>query len=390
MNLKKLSIETKANMNVELSNDKKSQQAMDILTVEDFDSVEFWVGNAYQAAYYYCNAFGFKPVAWSSLKTGNRDFASYALRQGDAKIILSSTYNPSSEMAGHHMLHGDGVKVIGLVVRDVNIAYSEAIARGATGIMIPTEFTDEYGTVRIATIRTPFSDVVHKFIERNDYDGPYLPGYKKLSGIIERPGVGIERIDHLVGNVDWFQMEPAIKFYHDVFSFEKFQDFTEKDIATQYSALRTQVVRNYNHKVLIPIGEPWHGLKRSQIEEIYMYYRGACIQHIGLHTSDIIATVDAMRQRGVEFINVPKTYYDNIKDRIGDIDEDIEQCAKLSILLDRDKDGYLLQLFTKPIQDRPTFFFEVIQRHGSQGFGKGNFQALFEAIEREQKERGNL
>jgi 4-hydroxyphenylpyruvate dioxygenase len=376
-------------MVTKLSPNNTTQRVMDILTVEDFDSVEFWVGNAYQSAYYFYNALGFKPVAWSSLKTGNRDFASYVLKQRDATIILSTAYQSSSEMAAHHMIHGDGVKIIGLIVRDIEIAYSEATARGAMGIMAPTEFNDGYGTVKIAAIRT-YGDVIHKFIERNDYKGPYLPGYEKFSPTIERPEMKIERIDHVVGNVNWFQMEPYVKFYHEVFGFEKFMEFSEKDIATQYSTLRSQVVRNYNHKVLMPINEPWHGIKTSQIEEYVTYYHGAGVQHIALHTSDILETVEAMIQRGVEFIDVPKTYYDNLGDRIGYIEEDIDQCAKLGILLDRDDYGYLLQIFTKPIQDRPTFFFEVIQRHGSQGFGKGNFQALFEAIEREQSERGNL
>lgn len=367
----------------------KTSEVMDILTVEDIDSVEFWVGNAYQAAYFYHNMFGFKPVAWSSLKTGNKNFSSYVLKQGDVKIILSSTYNPSSEMAAHHMMHGDGVKVIALIVKDAGTAYSEATKRGAKGIMEPTEFKDEYGTVKIATIET-FGDTIHKFIERNDYNGPYLPGYKELIFQEEVPGIGIERIDHIAVCVNWYQMENIVKFYQDIFGFDKFIEYTEKDIAAKYSTQKAQVVRNYNHKILMPIVEPWQSLKKSQIEEYVTYYHGAGIQHIALHSSDIIATVEAMKQRGVEFLHIPKTYYDNIGSRIGNVEEDIEQCEKLGILLDRDNYGYLLQIFTKPVQDRPTFFLEVIQRHGSQGFGLHNVQALFEALEQEQSERGNL
>ncbi len=369
--------------------EKKSQEAMDILTVEDIDSVEFWVGNAYQAAYYYYNALGFKPVAWSSLKTGNKNFLSYALQQGDARIILSTPYNPVSEMASHHAMHGDGVKVIGFNVRDVETAYSEAIKRGARGIMEPTEFNDDYGSVKIATIGA-FGDTIHKFIERDGYNGPYLPGYKELTPIVERPGIGIERIDHIAIIVNWFQMEPMVKFYQDVFGFDKCMEFSEKDIAAKYSTQRAQVVRSYTRKILIPILEPFHSLKSSQVEEYLTYYQGAGTQHIAFHTSDILSTVEAMKQRGVEFLYVPKTYYDSIGSRLGHIEEDLDQISRLGILSDRDKHGYLLQHFTKPVQDRPTMFLEVIQRHGSQGFGMHNVQTLFEALEREQSERGNL
>jgi 4-hydroxyphenylpyruvate dioxygenase len=373
------------------SKNKQAKEAMDILTVEDFDSVEFWVGNAYQAAYYYYNAFGFKPIGWSSLKTGNRDFASYVLEQGDAKIVLSAPYSPSTDMASHQLVHGDGAKVIGLKVRDVETAWKESIRRGARGIQSPTEMKDDYGTIRVATIGT-YGDVVHKFIERDSssYTGPFLPGYESLEYQIDRKNTGVTRIDHIVGNVEWHHMDKTVEFYHTVFGFEKFIEFTENDIATKYSALRSKVVRNYNDKVKMPINEPAHGLKMSQIEEYISYYHGAGVQHIALSTNNILETVAEMRDRGVEFIRVPNTYYDNLTERVGDIAEDINQLAEHGILVDRDDKGYLLQLFTKPIQDRPTFFFEVIERHGAEGFGKGNFQALFESIEREQAERGNL
>ncbi|MFW9929006.1 MAG: 4-hydroxyphenylpyruvate dioxygenase [Candidatus Thorarchaeota archaeon] len=376
-------------MVLDITQDKRATEAMDILTVEDFDAVQFIVGNAYQSAYYFYHAFGFKPIAWSSLKTGNRDYASYVLAQGDAKIVLNTPYHPSSEMAAHHMLHGDGVKIIGLKVRDADTAYKEAISRGAKGLSPPKEYKDYNGKVKIASIGT-YGDTIHNFIERDEYEGTYLPGYQDLSPSMELSDNGIERIDHIVGNVDWYEMEPTVKFYHEVFGFERFIEFTEKDIGTKYSTLRSQVVRNYNDKVKMPINEPWMGIKKSQIEEYVQYYHGAGAQHIALHTSDILTTVASLKDRGVEFIHVPNNYYDNISDRIGPIKENIDDCEELGVLLDKDKDGYLLQLFTRPIQDRPTFFFEIIQRRGARGFGKGNFQSLFEAIEREQAERGNL
>lgn len=373
----------------DLERESKIEEASDILTVEDFDAVEFYVGNAYQAAYYYQHALGFKPVAWSSLKTGNRKFASYVMQQGNAKIILSSPYNGSSELAAHQAMHGDGAKVVGLRVRDVETAYENALARGAHAISPITEVKDDWGTVRYATIAT-YGDVVHKFIERDGYDGIYMPGYHDYAAPLETPEKGVVRIDHIVGNVNWNQMDKTVQFYHDVFGFGKFIEFSEDDIATQYSALKSKVVRSYNNRVKMPINEPAVGLKMSQIEEYINFYHGAGVQHIALSTNNIIDTVTQMRDKGVEFIQVPKTYYDGLSDRVGEINEDIDQLAELGILVDRDDKGYLLQLFTKPIQDRPTFFFEVIERHGSNGFGKGNFQALFESIEREQAERGNL
>lgn len=373
----------------DLDRDSAVQEAEDILTVEDFDAVEFWVGNAYQAAYYYKHALGFDIVGSSTLKTGNRKFASYVMQQGNAKIILSAPYNGSSEMGAHQSIHGDGVKVIGLKVRDAEIAWTNAIERGATGITPPTEMKDDYGTARISVIGT-YGDVVHKFIERDGYDGVYLPGYQPFTSEIETQQKGVVRIDHIVGNVNWHQMDPTVKFYHEVFGFSKFIEFSSDDIATQYSTLRSKVVKSYNDRVKMPINEPAPGLKMSQIEEYVNYYHAAGVQHVALSTNDIVSTVSQMREKGVEFIQVPKTYYDNIIERVGEIKEEVATLAKYGILVDRDEHGYLLQLFTKPIQDRPTFFYEVIQRRGCRGFGKGNFQALFESIEREQEERGNL
>ncbi|MFW9854737.1 MAG: 4-hydroxyphenylpyruvate dioxygenase [Candidatus Thorarchaeota archaeon] len=365
------------------------KQATDILTVTDFDAMEFWVGNAKQSAYYFQHGLGFRPIAWSSLKTGNRDFASYVMQQGDAKVILSAPYHPTSEMAAHHLMHGDGVKVIGLQVRDLEVAWEECVARGGKGITAPTEIKDEYGTARYAIVQT-YGDVNHKFIERDGYDGPYLPGYQPIEPIIDTPKAGLKRIDHVVGNQPLGKMDSTVKFYHDVFGFGEFIEFTEKDIATKYSALRSKVVKNFNDKVKMPINEPADGIRMSQIEEYVNYYHGAGVQHIAFLTQDILSTIGMMRGNGVDFLHVPQTYYDTVLDRVGEIDENLKDLAKHGILVDRDEHGYLLQLFSRPIQDRPTFFFEVIQRKGSQGFGKGNFQALFESLEREQEERGNL
>jgi 4-hydroxyphenylpyruvate dioxygenase len=311
------------------------------------------------------------------------------MQQGNAKIILSSPYNGSSEMASHQSIHGDGVKTVGLRVRDAQVAYEQALDRGARGVTEPTTIKDDYGEVRYSVIET-YGDTVHKFIERDGYDGIYMPGYQPYSGVLDTEEKGVVRIDHIVGNVNWNQMDPTVQFYHEVFGFESFIEFSEDDINTQYSALKSKVVRSYNDRVKMPINEPAKGLKMSQIEEYVNYYHGAGVQHVALSTNNIIDTVREMRERGVEFISVPKTYYEDLKDRVGEIKEDIDQLAELGILVDRDDRGYLLQLFTKPIQERPTFFFEVIQRRGAQGFGKGNFKALFESIEREQAERGNL
>ena len=371
------------------NNKSSDKNAVDILGVQDFDAVEFYVGNAYQSAYYYQRALGFKPVAWSSLKTGNRKYASYVMQQGNAKIVLTSSYEPSSEISSHQLVHGDGAKSIGLRVKDAQIAHDKAIERGAKSVIDPITMKDDYGEIRLSAIET-YGDTIHKFIERDGYDGHYLPGYQPFQPILETEERGVVRIDHIVGNVNWNQMDPTVQFYHEVFGFGTFLEFSPDDINTQYSALSSKVVRNYNDRVKMPINEPAFGLKTSQIEEYINYYHAAGVQHIALSTNNIIETVKNMKSNGVEFIEVPQTYYDDLKQRVGDIKEDFNELAKHGILVDRDERGYLLQLFTKPIQDRPTFFFEVIQRRGAQGFGKGNFKALFEAIEREQSERGNL
>lgn len=365
------------------------EKAVDVLTVESFESVEFFVGNAYQSAFYYQNALGFKPVAWSSLKTGNRKYASYVMAQNDAKVILSAPYHPISEMSAHHLQHGDGVKRISLNVRNLDVAVEESIVRGAELTQDITELRDDFGSVRYAEIST-YGDVVHRFIEKDGYDGPYIPGYQEYTPVIESDNVGLLEIDHIVGNVELSKMDPTVQFYHSVFGFGQFIEFSEDQIATKYSALRSKVVRNYNHRIKMPINEPAPGLRKSQIEEYLDFYHGAGVQHIAYRTDNIIDTIASMRSKGVEFLHVPDEYYEGIEDRIGHIDEDIKELAKHGIMIDRDDKGYLLQLFSRPIQDRPTFFFEVIQRHGAEGFGLGNFKALFESLEKEQEERGNL
>lgn len=368
---------------------RSDDQAQDVLGVEDFDAVEFYVGNAYQAAYYYQHALGFQPIAYSGLKTGNRNAASYVMAQGSAKIVLTSSYSPSSEISAHQLIHGDGAKAIGLKVRDAQVAFDEALQRGAKPVIEPMTISDDQGEVRISAIET-YGDTIHKFIERKGYDGLYLPGYTDYKPPVDTDQKGVVRIDHIVGNVEWNKLDPTVQFYHDVFGFGTFLEFSPDDINTQYSALTSTVVNNYNNRVKMPINAPAKGLKMSQIEEYTRYYHGAGVQHIALSTNNIIETVKLMRAHGTEFIKVPDSYYDNLTERVGEIKEDLQELAKYGILVDHDERGYLLQLFTKPIQDRPTFFFEVIQRRGCRGFGKGNFKALFEAIEREQAERGNL
>ena len=305
-------------------NKSSDKNAVDILGVQDFDAVEFYVGNAYQSAYYYQRALGFKPVAWSSLKTGNRKYASYVMQQGNAKIVLTSSYEPSSEISSHQLVHGDGAKSIGLRVKDAQIAHDKAIERGAKSVLEPITMKDEYGEIRLSAIET-YGDTIHKFIERDGYDGHYLPGYQPFQPILETEERGVVRIDHIVGNVNWNQMDPTVQFYHEVFGFGTFLEFSPDDINTQYSALSSKVVRNYNDRVKMPINEPAFGLKTSQIEEYINYYHAAGVQHIALSTNNIIETVKNMKSNGVEFIEVPQTYYDDLKQRVGDIKEDFNE-----------------------------------------------------------------
>ncbi|MEM9290792.1 MAG: 4-hydroxyphenylpyruvate dioxygenase [Acidobacteriota bacterium] len=349
--------------------------------------VEFWVGNAKQAAFFYRQAFGFSQVAYSGLETGDRERATHVLAQNDATFLFTTPLNGDAEMNEHITKHGDGVRDIAFEVDDADAAFAAAVERGAKPAVEPYDLEDKHGKVRIAAIHT-YGDTLHSFISRNGYQGPFLPGYQ----VREIPGsaVGIQRVDHIVGNVELGQMEYWANWYSDVLGFERYLTFDDKDISTEYSALMSIVMSADEAVIKFPINEPAAGRKKSQIEEYLDFYGGAGVQHVAMLTDDIIATVANLRNNGVDFLEVPKTYYDELPSRVGEIDEAVKEIRDLGILVDRDEDGYLLQLFTKPVEDRPTVFFELIQRKGSRGFGKGNFKALFEAIEREQDARGNL
>jgi 4-hydroxyphenylpyruvate dioxygenase len=360
----------------------------DFLQIKSVDHVHFYVGNAKQAMYYWWKAYGFTPVAYSGLETGNREFASYVMQSGQTRLIFSAPYGPSSPLASHHMLHGDGVKVIALEVDDVEKAWKETTSRGGRSAWAPREEKDDNGIYRTAAIYT-YGETQHVFVDRSDYNGPFAPTYRPVT---DKPAdsTGIAAIDHIVGNVQLGKMNQWVNFYHQVMGFRLLRHFDDKDISTEYSALMSKVVQNGNGRVKLPINEPAEGKRKSQIEEYLDYYLTPGSQHLALITGDILATVEKLRRNGVDFLRVPNTYYEILPDRIGKIDEDYKTIQELGILVDRDDEGYLLQIFTRPIQDRPTIFIEIIQRHGSQSFGKGNFKALFESIELEQERRGNL
>ena len=362
----------------------------DFLPLNGTDYVEFYVGNARQAAYYYRAAFGMKLVAYRGPETGTRDRASYVVQQDKIRFVLTTPLYPGGPVADHIKLHGDGVHEIALWVDDADSAYRETTKRGARGVSEPADFQDEHGQVRISAIAA-YGDTIHSFIERRNYRGVFLPGFRAVEGddAVSRP-VGLKYIDHMVGNVGWGQMNTWVNFYRDVMGFQLYQHFDDKDISTEYSALMSKVMSNGNGRVKFPINEPAAGKRKSQIEEYLEFYHGPGVQHIAMATDDIIATVSKLRAQGVEFLRVPTTYYDDLEQRCGKIDEPIGRLADLGILVDRDDEGYMLQIFTRPVQDRPTLFYEVIQRKGSRSFGKGNFKALFEALEREQALRGNL
>jgi 4-hydroxyphenylpyruvate dioxygenase len=364
-------------------------ETFDFLPIQAIDYVEFYVGNAKQAAHFYRTAFGFTPVAYAGLETGVRDRTSYLLTQGQIRFVLTASLSSDHEIAEHVRKHGDGVKDIALRVADAEYSFRETVKRGARPIMEPTVLQDEYGTVKKATIAT-YGDTVHTFVERHNYNGLWAPGFKALRHNPEVKPTGVVAIDHMVGNVELDRMLTWVKFYEDVMGFTQFQTFDDKDISTEYSALMSKVMAGGNGKVKFPINEPAEGKKKSQIQEYLDFYGGPGVQHIALITGDIISTVAELSARGVEFLKTPTTYYAELEDRVGKIDEPLDELAKLGILVDRDDEGYLLQIFSKPVQDRPTLFFEIIQRKGARGFGKGNFKALFEAIEREQELRGNL
>ena len=361
----------------------------DFLPLNGTDHIEFYVGNAKQSAYYYQTAWGYELVAYSGPETGVRDRASYVLQQQKIRLVLTSALSPEHEISKHHLLHGDGVKVIALWVDDARKSFEETTKRGAKPVQEPTVIKDEFGEVVVSAIAT-YGETIHKFIERKNYTGAFMPGYVAKKSNVPVTSVGLKHIDHCVGNVELGHMNTWVKFYEDVMGFKLLLTFDDKDISTEYSALMSKVVSNGSGYVKFPINEPAAGKKKSQIEEYIDFYRSAGLQHIAIATDDILTTVAELRARGVEFLHVPDSYYDEVWDRVGAINEDVNAVRKLNILVDRDDEGYLLQLFTKPVQDRPTVFYEIIQRCGAKSFGKGNFKALFESIEREQELRGNL
>ncbi len=374
-----------------ITKDVKTRDAVqDFLPLEGTDYVEFYVGNAKQAAHYYMSAFGFQALAYAGPETGMKDRASYVVRQHKLTLMLTTPLRPDNEMADHIYKHGDGVKALSLRVQDATSAWQETTSRGAKSYMEPTTLTDDQGEVVISGIHT-YGDTVHLFIERKNYKGTFIPGYRAWSNPHFAPkDTGLLYVDHCVGNVDWNQMNPWVKFYEEVMGFKNILSFDDEDISTEYSALMSKVMSSGNGFVKFPINEPAEGKKKSQVEEYLEFYRGEGVQHVALATADIVTTVRDLMSRGVEFLKVPSSYYDDLIDRVGHIDEDLEPLKELGILVDRDNEGYLLQLFSKPVEDRPTLFFEIIQRKGAKSFGKGNFKALFEAIEREQEARGNL
>ncbi len=362
----------------------------DFLPLNGTDYIEFFVGNARQAAHFYRTAFGFRLAAYRGPETGTRDRASYVLAQNKIRFVLTTALDPDHPVSEHVRLHGDGVRDIALWVDDAESAWRETTRRGARSVRDPETLRDERGEARLASIAA-YGDTVHTFVERRNYNGVFLPGFVAVDGADElaRP-VGLQHVDHIVGNVGWGEMNRWVDFYQRVMGFKMFKHFDDKDISTEYSALMSKVMSNGNERVKFPINEPASGKRKSQIEEYLEFYRGPGVQHIALATSDIIATVGALHRQGVDFLRVPSTYYDDLLSRVGPIDEPISELQESGILVDRDDEGYMLQIFTRPVEDRPTVFYEVIQRKGSRSFGKGNFKALFEAIEREQARRGNL
>jgi len=363
----------------------QDQTVRDPMPLLGIDHVELFVGNAKQAAYYYVHAFGFQEVAYAGLETGLRDRASHVLQQGRIRLVLTGALASDSPIALHQHKHGDGVKVIAVAVPDVDHAWEHAIAHGAAGVEEPHAITDEHGTVRLATIET-YGETLHTFVERGDYSGPFLPGFAARSHAADS-GM-LFGVDHVVGNVE--HMDEWVSYYEGVFGMREMMHFSDSDISTEYSALMSKVVADGRGVVKFPINEPAEGKRKSQIEEYLEYYEGPGAQHIAVSTRDIVGTVTELRRRGVEFLTIPPSYYDEVPTRVPDVADRLADLREQGILVDRDDEGYLLQIFTKPVGDRPTVFFEVIERHGARGFGDGNFKALFEAIEREQELRGNL
>ena len=366
-------------------------EADDFLPLLGTDYVELYVGNAKQAAYYYKSAFGFQSLAYAGLETGVKDRTSYVLAQDKIRLVLTTPMPNSNneELFNHIYKHGDGVKVVALWVDDATKAWEETTKRGAKSYLKPTKESDENGEIVRSGIHT-YGDTVHVFVERKNYKGVFMPNYQKWESSYNPTGLGLKYIDHMVGNVGWNEMNVWSKFYKETMGFANLITFDDKDISTKYTALMSKVMTNGNGRVKFPINEPAEGVKKSQVEEYLDFYNGSGVQHIAVATNNILETVKAMTERGVEFLYVPGTYYDTVLDRVGEIDEDLKELKELGILVDRDDEGYLLQIFTKPVTDRPTLFFEIIQRKGAQSFGKGNFKALFESIEAEQERRGTL
>jgi len=364
-------------------------KSTDTFPINGTDFIELYVGNAKQTSHYYQSAFGYQLVAYRGPETGTRDRASYLLQQNKVRLVLTTPLSSDHPIAAHIHRHGDGVRDIALWVDDARESFQRAVERGARAAQEPTVMRDDQGEVIVAGIHT-YGDTIHSLVERRNYRGLFLPGFQAVTGRFKPAPIGLLHVDHCVGNVELGAMNTWVKFYQDVMGFRNLISFDDKDISTEYSSLMSKVVASGNDRIKFPINEPAQGRKKSQIDEYLEFYRGPGVQHLAIATDDIVQTVTALRDRGVEFLRVPTTYYDTVLDRVGKIDEDLEPLRELGILVDRDDEGYLLQIFTKPVQDRPTLFYEIIQRKGARSFGKGNFKALFEAIEREQERRGNL
>jgi 4-hydroxyphenylpyruvate dioxygenase len=367
----------------------KSATTTDFLPLQGTDYVEFYVGNAKQAAHFYKTAFGFQSLAYAGPETGMKDKVSYVVRQNKLTFVLTTPLRINNPIADHIYKHGDGVKVLALKVDDAKKAFEETTKRGGISYLEPTVLKDAAGEVVLSGIHT-YGDTVHLFVERNNYSGVFMPGFREWKSNYNPTSTGLLYVDHCVGNVGWNQMNPRVKFYEEVMGFRNILSFDDKDISTEYSALMSKVMSNGNGYVKFPINEPAEGKKKSQVEEYLDFYNGEGVQHVAIATDNIVATVTELQKRGIEFLNIPPSYYETVLERVGKIDEDLQPLQELGILIDRDDEGYLLQIFSKPLEDRPTLFFEIIQRKGAKSFGKGNFKALFEALEREQDARGNL
>jgi 4-hydroxyphenylpyruvate dioxygenase len=370
-------------------NNTKQNTSTDFLPLQGTDYVEFYVGNAKQAAHFYKTAFGFQSLAYAGPETGVKDKVSYVIQQNKLTFVLTTPLRINNSIADHIYKHGDGVKIIALKVDDAKNAFEETTKRGGKAFMEPTVLKDGNGEIVMSGIHT-YGETVHLFIERKKYFGVFMPRFKKWESNYNPSSTGLLYVDHCVGNVGWNQMNPWVKFYEEVMGFRNILTFDDKDISTEYSALMSKVMSNGNGFVKFPINEPAEGKKKSQVEEYLDFYNGEGVQHVAIATADIVATVTELQKRGIEFLNIPSSYYETVLERVGKIDEDLQPLQNLGILIDRDEEGYLLQIFSKPLEDRPTLFFEIIQRKGAKSFGKGNFKALFEALEREQEARGNL